>query len=265
PPAARAGAGGRGCVRRPRRRRAADERSAANAGRRQRPPGECDRVGVRHPAAPVRGGVEPVSRAGARMNLVRRALLAGAISLSPTPVWAQGAETDSVVYVLSAASRFEVKTGKAGLFGFAGHAHVIRARGVTGRVVYHPNAPAESRVEIVVPADSLEVVTPPDTAEIRKVTEAMRTEVLHTDQYPEMLFASRTLTAAEGGFRLTAALTMAGHTRPVSIDLRVTIVRDTIRATPSFDVNQTDFGIRPFRGGPGGTVRVADKVTFTIA
>jgi hypothetical protein len=27
-------------------------------------------------------------------------------------------------------------------------------------------------------------------------------------------------------------------------------------------VNQTDFGIQPYRGGPGGSVRVADKVTF---
>jgi len=30
-------------------------------------------------------------------------------------------------------------------------------------------------------------------------------------------------------------------------------------------VKQTDFGIRPYRGGPGGTVRVADKVTFDIS
>src|SRR2546422_4583055 len=66
------------------------------------------------------------------MSTVRCALVAGMISLGSPPVWAQGGEPDSVVYVLSAASRFEVKTGKAGLFGFAGHAHLIRARGVTG-------------------------------------------------------------------------------------------------------------------------------------
>ena len=39
----------------------------------------------------------------------------------------------------------------------------------------------------------------------------------------------------------------------------------TIRAAATFSVNQTDFGITPFRGGPGGTVRVADRVTFQIA
>ena len=36
----------------------------------------------------------------------------------------------------------------------------------------------------------------------------------------------------------------------------------TIRAGGSFVAKQTDFGIKPFSGGPGGTVKVADKVTF---
>jgi len=198
------------------------------------------------------------------MNVVRCALLAGATSLGPTAAWAQAAEPDSVVYVLSAASQFEVKTGKAGLFGFAGHAHVIRARGVTGRIVYHPNAPAESRVEIVVPADSLEVLTPPDTAEIRKVTQAMRTEVLHVDEHPVISFASDSVTRTADGFQIQGRLTLAGQTRDVSCDIRAEVGADTLRATGSFSVKQTDYGIRPFRGGPAGTVRVADRVTFSF-
>ncbi|HXL54286.1 MAG TPA: YceI family protein [Gemmatimonadales bacterium] len=198
------------------------------------------------------------------MNVVRCALLAGATSLGPTAAWAQAAEPDSVVYVLSAASQFEVKTGKAGLFGFAGHAHVIRARGVTGRIVYHPNAPAESRVEIVVPADSLEVLTPPDTAEIRKVTQAMRTEVLHVDEHPVISFASDSVTRTADGFQIQGRLTLAGQTGDVSCDIRAEVGADTLRATGGFSVKQTDYGIRPFRGGPAGTVRVADRVTFSF-
>lgn len=198
------------------------------------------------------------------MKIIYRALLAGAISLSPTPGWAQGGEPDSVVYVLSAASRFEVKTGKAGLFGFAGHAHAIRARGVTGRVVYHPSAPAQSRVEIVVATDSLEVLTPPDTAEIRKVTEAMRTEILHTDAYPVIRFVSDSVTSTAHGFQIHGRLTLAGQTRDVSCDIRAEVGTDTLRATGGFSVKQTDYGITPFRGGPAGTVRVADRVTFSF-
>ena len=55
------------------------------------------------------------------------------------------------------------------LFGFAGHEHLIRARTASGRIVYYPTSASDSRVEVAVPVDSLEVLTPPDTAEIRKV------------------------------------------------------------------------------------------------
>ena len=194
---------------------------------------------------------------GGRLAGVAACLLAGAAG-------AQTGALDSAVYVLADSSRFEVKTGKAGLFGFAGHEHLIRARTFSGRVVYRPVSPSDSRIEITVPTDSLEVLTPPDTSEIRKVTEAMRTDVLHTDQYPAIEFVGTGVTAVEGGFRVVGRLTLAGTTREVSTDVRVQVGPDTLRATGGFDVKQTDFGIRPFRGGPGGTVRVADRVRISF-
>jgi hypothetical protein len=48
----------------------------------------------------------------------------------------------------------------------------------------------------------------------------------------------------------------------VQVDAAVQVGADTLRARGTFAVNQTDFGIQPYRGGPGGSVRVADKVTF---
>lgn len=172
---------------------------------------------------------------------------------------------DSVVYHVVAESRLEVRTGKAGLLGFAGHEHTIRATGFSGLIVYFPQQPASSRVEIHVATDSLVVLTPPDTAEIRKVTEAMRDRVLEVARYPEITFTSRELSSASGGFHMSAAITMHGRTRVVPLDVRVTVGADTLRAGAAFSVNQSDFGITPFRGGPGGTVRVADRVSFDIA
>ena len=205
---------------------------------------------------------------GWRSPLVALAIAGLACTLAGPRLSAQaGAERrgDSVVYRLSPASRFEVKTGTAGLFGFAGHEHLIRARAFSGRVVYYPYAPLSSHLEIRIAADSLEVLMPPDTAEIRKVTQAMRNEVLHVERNREVTFVSRTLAAAEGGFRVTGTLTLAGQSREVPADVRVAIGRDTLRATATFAVKQTDFGIRPYRGGPGGTVRVADRVSIVIA
>jgi polyisoprenoid-binding protein YceI len=165
------------------------------------------------------------------------------------------------VYRIDPASRLVVKTGKAGLFGFAGHTHVIRARAVSGVLVYQPGAPT-SYLRVKVPTDSLEVLTPPDTAEIREVTEAMREDVLHVDKHPEMTFAADSLQARSGKMELQLAVTMNGVTRKVPVTADVIIGSDSIRATGNFTAKQTDFGIKPYSGGPAGTVKVADRLTF---
>jgi polyisoprenoid-binding protein YceI len=171
------------------------------------------------------------------------------------------APSDSIVYRVHPSSRLVVKTGKAGLFGFAGHSHVIRARTVSGELVYHPGRPT-SYLRLKVPTESLEVLTPPDTAEIRKVTKAMRTEVLHVEQYPEMTFAADSLGARSGKMDMQLAVTMEGTTRKLPVAADVTIGADSVRARGTFTAKQTEFGIKPYSGGPAGTVKVADKVTF---
>jgi polyisoprenoid-binding protein YceI len=174
------------------------------------------------------------------------------------------AQQDSVVYVLAPGSRFEVTAHKSGVFSFAGHEHLVRARSFFGRIVYFPSAPERSRLEIVVPTDSLEVLTPPDTEEIRKVTAAMRSDVLDVAHYPEIRFESTALARSADGFRVTGRLTMVGKSQEVTVDVQTTVGPDTLRAAGGFEVKQTAFGIRPYHGGPGGLVRVADQVTFHL-
>lgn len=189
-------------------------------------------------------------------TLAASLLLAASLT---TPALAQ---QDSVIYVIAPGSRFEVTSHKSGLFSFAGHEHLIRARAFTGRIIYVPSAPEGSRFEIVVPADSLEVLTPPDTEEIRKVTASMRTDVLDVAHYPEIRFESTALKQSGDGFHVTGRLTMVGKSQEVMVDVKTTVGPDTLRAAGEFEVKQTAFGIRPYRGGPGGLVRVADQVTF---
>ena len=175
------------------------------------------------------------------------------------------AAPDSVVYRLSPASRLDVRTGKSGVLGFAGHEHLIRARRFSGRVVYFPHEPARSKLEIHVETGSLEVLTPPDSDEIRKVTSSMRTEVLHVDRHRSIVFATKTVEVVPDGLRIVGELTIEGQTHEVPVEVRTQVGPDTLRANATFSVKQTDFGIKPYRGGPGGTVRVADRVTFEIA
>jgi polyisoprenoid-binding protein YceI len=175
---------------------------------------------------------------------------------------AQAPAPDTVVYRLLPSSRLEVRTGKSGVFGFAGHNHVIRARAFTGSVHYRPGNLSASRLEITIPTDSLEVMSPSDTAEIRQVTETMRTQVLHVDQYPEIRFTATQAVLTGTGLVLDGQLTLVGQTRPVKVDAVVQVGPDTLRAHGSFAVNQTDFGIKPYKGGPGGAVQVANRVQF---
>lgn len=169
---------------------------------------------------------------------------------------------DSVVYRVASDSRFEVTTSKAGLFGFAGHTHTVRARAFIGSVVYYPSDPAASHLEMIIPTDSLEVLTPPDTAEIRQVTETMRTQVLRVTEYPEIRFVAANGSPTKNGMKLQGELTLVGRTRPVPVDAALQIGPDTIRANGTFSVKQTDFGIKPYSGGPAGTVKVGDRLRF---
>jgi polyisoprenoid-binding protein YceI len=118
---------------------------------------------------------------------------------------------------------------------------------------------------VTVPAAELEVLTPPDTAERRKVRAAMQSDVLDVSRYPEIRLVSRTVQQVnDTTLHLVAALTIKDSTRLVPIAVRLAFAGDTLRAAAVFSIKQTDFGVRPYRGGPGGTVRVADKVTFDI-
>ncbi len=208
-----------------------------------------------------------------RNGITIRALgWAGLLSLSAGAAEAQAAAAvdagnpaiaaDSVVYELGPGSRLDVKTGKAGVFGFVGHNHLIESRAVHGAVVYYPREPARSHLEVTVDADSLQVLTPRDTAEQRKVGETMRSEVLKTADYPVIRLVSKEVQPKGDGFHVVGEMTLVGQTRSIPLDVVTQIGSDTLEARSTFSFEQSEFGITPYRGGPGGTVKVADRVVI---
>ncbi len=171
---------------------------------------------------------------------------------------------DSIAYVLDSSSVLAVHVGKAGLLSGLGHEHRVRARAFSGQVLYFPNHPTRSRVAVTVVADSLEVVAESDSADIPKIAETMRTRTLRVDSFPLITFVSREVIPIPGGVRVTGDLSMTGHTRPVSVDLKLQLAQDTLRASGSFSVRQTAFGIKPYRTALG-MVKVKDEVQFDLA
>jgi polyisoprenoid-binding protein YceI len=167
-----------------------------------------------------------------------------------------------IAYRITPDSRFDVVTGKAGLFGAFGHKHRIRATEFDGTIVYDSDNPFRSSIEIVLQTASLVVV--PEGADEKdgpKVERAMRESVLPPDQYPTIEFGSRIVTAIDDGVQVVGDLVIAERARPVAVDVTVAQSGDTLRATGTFSVKQTDFGIKPYSAA-GGTIKVADEVTF---
>ena len=162
--------------------------------------------------------------------MIGKLLACAAMLLIPIPGATQSPARDSVVYELAPSSRLVVRTGKAGLLGFAGHEHLIQAREFSGRIVYCPQQPESSRVTVSIATGRLEVLTPPDTAEIRKVTAAMRTEVLDVAQYSEITLTSQAVEKTGDTLRVQAALTMKSRTRTVPLTVRVLIGPDILGA-----------------------------------
>ena len=132
---------------------------------------------------------------------------------------------------------------------------------MSGRLVYNQGMPTSSLL-LKVPTESTEVLTPPDTAEIRQVTEAMREDVLHVDKFTTDDLHRR-LARGEGRKDGAAARGHDGGRHSESAGHRGSDGRLGQRLGPgSFTANQTDFGIKPYSGGPAGTVKVANRVTL---
>lgn len=167
----------------------------------------------------------------------------------------------SNTYTLTEESRFEVKTGKAGMLRGLAHAHVVRARSFSGRMTYDRKNRENSSVEITVMAEGLEILTAAKPSDKQKIREAMLTKVLNARQHPEIKFVSRKVERTERGVRIGGELTLVGSTRPVSVDVVLTEQGEKLSARGTFSVRQTEFGIKPYKAAMG-TIQVADEVTF---
>jgi polyisoprenoid-binding protein YceI len=161
-------------------------------------------------------------------------------------------------------SQVVIEVGKAGLFGFAGHAHEIVAP-ARGRVTFDPDDWQRSTVELEFDAAALRVTGKGEPA--GDVPEVQRTmlsdQVLDVKRYPVVVFRSRRVSVeGRSGNASTVViagdLTLHGTTRPMTIRAAATLdAGGRLTARGSFSLKQTDFGIQPVTAG-AGTVRVKD-------
>jgi polyisoprenoid-binding protein YceI len=182
-------------------------------------------------------------------------------ALSPRPSRAEGRR-----FVLDPArSSLTVRTGRAGLFGFAGHEHVIVASGVRGEVVADAASLASSSVSVTLAAGSLKVQAEGEPADDVPKVQARMTgpELLDVARFAEISFRSQAVSgkeAAGGAFDLVVSgnLSLHGVTRPRTFEVHVEVSGNTLTATGKSTIPQSAFGLEPV--SVGGVVKVKDDV-----
>jgi polyisoprenoid-binding protein YceI len=173
----------------------------------------------------------------------------------------------TVLAIDAAESRVLIQVGKAGLLGFAGHAHEVIAPAVTGSITFDPSDLSATTISLVFDASALRVTgrdePAADVPEVQRVMVSDR--VLDVARYSTIAFHSRRVsvtssTPTSADALVEGDLTLHGMKRPMSV--RVAVAFDGeggLTARGSFSLKQTEFGIVPVTAA-GGAVRVKDEL-----
>ena len=96
----------------------------------------------------------------------------------------------------------------------------------------------------------------------------MHKEVLETEKYPEIIFETSRVAATktgDGEYRadISGTLNLHGVTKNHTITANLSVKGDILRATGSFALRQTDYGIKPV-SAVAGALKVKDEVKFSF-
>jgi polyisoprenoid-binding protein YceI len=172
-----------------------------------------------------------------------------------------------VLTVDAANSQVVILVGKAGVFGFAGHAHEVVAPSVRGRVVVDPADPRGASVSLEFDSSAMRVTgkgeSPADAAAVQHTM--LGEQVLDVKRFPRIAFQSRHVsvtTRAVNAAQVTIEgdLTLHGATRPVTVRADVKLEEGNhFAAQGAFSFKQTDFGMVPVTAA-AGAIRVKDQL-----
>jgi polyisoprenoid-binding protein YceI len=198
-----------------------------------------------------------------------------ALLLALVPSLAAGAPVD--YSLVPSETEIVALTHPAGMLGGMAHPHVIAARDPSGTLVYDPDAPETSRVEIRLPAAALETDDPGlrrkyglektlCEGDRRRVAGAMRSpSQLDVERYPGISFVSRSVRRLEDGrLEVSGRLSIHGVEAPLTLAVRVTVEGGVLRGQGTARIGQRAFGIEPYSAGLG-TIRNADGVELRVS
>ena len=163
--------------------------------------------------------------------------------------------------------KLTINTYVGGMGSKAGHDLVLEATKWSGTVTLDADNPSATTVEVTVDPRSLEILQA--TGGVKALSDKDRGEIaansdktLNTGKHPEITFTSTAVTGRAPNLALKGDLTIAGNTRPVTLDVTVQDGASDTRITGRTTLVQSEFGVRPY--SKLGVLKVKDPVDLQI-
>jgi polyisoprenoid-binding protein YceI len=166
-------------------------------------------------------------------------------------------------------SHFVVRAFAGGLLSaVAGHNHTIEVRDLGGETQFTYGTFEPAALRLTVKAASLAVVDKVSDKDRAQIEQTMRDQVLETASYPEIAFASTSVSAsrvAEGQYQVQihGKLSLHGEIRHIVVAARVDLTADSLRARGDIPLKQTDYHIKPVSVA-GGAIKVKDEIKLSF-
>ena len=160
-----------------------------------------------------------------------------------------------------------VNTYVGGMGAKMGHDLVLEATRWSGTVDVDPGNPSATSIEVTVDPRSLEIRKA--TGGVKGLSDKDKQEIaqnsdktLNTSKYPQITFRSTGVRGSGRGAQLTGNLTIAGQSRPVTLDVDVQDGAGETRLVARTALTQTDFGVKPY--SKLGALKIKDQVDLQV-
>ncbi|MGQ0793276.1 MAG: YceI family protein [Deltaproteobacteria bacterium] len=165
-------------------------------------------------------------------------------------------------------SRFTVQAFAGGMLSAFGHNPIFKIAEFTGEAGFSADAPEASSIRIVIMTDSLSLADNMSEKDRKDIESSMRTQVIETSRYPEVVFQSVGVTAtkiANGWYRviIDGELSLHGVTNKERVDTQMRVLPEGFRTSGEFMLKQSNYRIKPFSAAMGA-VKVKDELKFTF-
>jgi len=161
-------------------------------------------------------------------------------------------------------SRFTVRAFAGGLLSGLGHNPVVAIRDFSGEVRGDPAVPEQAVLSMKIRAASLSVENDMSEKDRREMQRGMQEEVLESEQYPEIRFESKRISAnGNGRVQIDGDMTLHGVTRPERIAAQFSLTGSILRVFGEMSLKQTDYRIK-LASVAGGVLKLKDELKFTF-